>query len=91
MRCPRWPQTTLRVRTSNPGHCLLTGIVGERHSRRVAEGLFRDDMFSGWGIRTAGALERRYNPMSYHDGSVWPHDNAIIAAGWRDADSPTWR
>ena len=70
-----------RVRTSNPGHCLLTGIVGERHSRRVAEGLFRDDMFSGWGIRTAGAHERRYNPMSYHDGSVWPHDNAIIAAG----------
>jgi glycogen debranching enzyme len=70
-----------RVRTSNPGHCLLTGIVSERHVRRVAEGLFREDMFSGWGIRTAGAAERRYNPMSYHDGSVWPHDNAIIAAG----------
>jgi glycogen debranching enzyme len=70
-----------RVRTSNPGHCLMTGIIGERHTRRMAEALFREDMFSGWGIRTASSAERRFNPMSYHNGSVWPHDNAVIAAG----------
>jgi len=69
------------VRTSNPGHCLFSGIVPERHARRVAEDLFREDLFSGWGIRTVSSGERRFNPMSYHDGSVWPHDNALIAAG----------
>lgn len=70
-----------RVRTSNPGHCLYTGIVDPARAERVARGLLSPDGFSGWGVRTVAAGESRYNPMSYHDGSVWPHDNAIIAAG----------
>jgi glycogen debranching enzyme len=70
-----------RVRTSNAGHLLFTGIAGAGRAARVAEGLFGEPFFSGWGIRTLAATEPRYNPMSYHNGSVWPHDNAIIAAG----------
>jgi glycogen debranching enzyme len=70
-----------RVRTSNPGHCLYTGIASEARAARIAEGLLGEDFFSGWGIRTVSSREARYNPMSYHNGSVWPHDNAIIAAG----------
>jgi glycogen debranching enzyme len=71
-----------RVRTSNAGHCLFTGIARPNHAARVAATLLSDDAFSGWGIRTLAASEVRYNPMSYHNGSVWPHDNAIIAAGF---------
>lgn len=70
-----------RVRASNAGHCLLTGIATPNHARRVAATLMSEDSFSGWGVRTVAAGEARYNPMSYHDGSVWPHDNALIAAG----------
>ena len=70
-----------RVRSSNPGHCLYTGIASEAHAKRIAKTLLGDDFFSGWGIRTVSSREARYNPMSYHNGSVWPHDNAIIAAG----------
>lgn len=70
-----------RVRTSNAGHCLYTGIAGADRAVRVAHTLMADDSFSGWGIRTLADGERRYNPMSYHNGSVWPHDNALIAAG----------
>lgn len=70
-----------RVRTSNPGHCLLTGIVSAERAQRVASSLMSEASFSGWGIRTVAAGEARYNPMSYHNGSIWPHDNAIIAAG----------
>jgi glycogen debranching enzyme len=70
-----------RVRTSNAGHCLFGGIASPERARRVADGLVGPDMFSGWGIRTVAHAERRYNPMSYHDGSVWPHDNGIAAAG----------
>jgi glycogen debranching enzyme len=70
-----------RVQTSNAGHCLLTGIAGAAHAPRIAQGLLEDHFFSGWGIRTVAASEVRYNPMSYHNGSVWPHDNALIAAG----------
>jgi glycogen debranching enzyme len=70
-----------RVRTSNAGHTLFGGIASEGRARRVAEGLVGDDMFSGWGIRTVSAAESRYNPMSYHNGSVWPHDNGLIAEG----------
>ncbi len=70
-----------RVRTSNAGHCLLGGIVNPSRARRVAESLTGSGMFSGWGIRTVHEQERAYNPMSYHNGSVWPHDNALIAAG----------
>jgi glycogen debranching enzyme len=71
------------VITSNIGHCLWTGIVPEQRAAVVAKRLLADDMFSGWGIRTLAARERRYNPMSYHNGSVWPHDNAIAVAGFR--------
>ena len=70
-----------RVRTSNPGHCLFGGIVGPERAKLVADDLLSDAMFSGWGIRTLAAGEPRYNPMSYHDGSIWPHDNAIAALG----------
>ena len=71
----------VRTITSNPAHCLWSGIAEERRAKQVAERLMADDMFSGWGIRTLAASEAVYNPMSYHNGSVWPHDNAIAAAG----------
>jgi glycogen debranching enzyme len=70
-----------RVRTSNAGHCLFGGIATPERARLVGEGLVGVDMFSGWGIRTLAPTELRYNPMSYHNGSVWPHDNGMIAAG----------
>lgn len=70
-----------RVRTSNPGHCLYSGIASTERANLVAHTLVSHDFFSGWGIRTVGCHESRYNPLSYHNGSVWPHDNAIIAAG----------
>ncbi len=70
------------VRTSNAGHCLFGGIASPERAERVARQLTGMDMFSGWGIRTVSSLERRYNPMSYHNGSVWPHDNGLIAAGF---------
>ncbi len=66
---------------SNAGHLLFTGILGGEQAKKVAERLFMPDMFSGWGIRTMSSSEVAYNPMSYHNGSVWPHDNAIIAVG----------
>jgi len=69
------------IRTSNAGHCLLTGLVRPERARKVAAGLVGDEMYSGWGIRTLGASETRYNPISYHNGSVWPHDNALISMG----------
>ena len=67
--------------TSNPGHCLYCGIVDDDKAPLVAERLMAADMFSGWGIRTLSSGSPAYNPMSYHNGSVWPHDNAIAAAG----------
>jgi len=70
-----------RVRTSNAGHCLLTGLVRPDRAQRVAETLLADASSAGWGIRTVAAGEWRYNPMSYHNGSIWPHDNALVAAG----------
>ena len=70
-----------RVRTSNPGHCLFAGVASPAHARRVADALMLDASFAGWGVRTVAAGEARYNPMSYHNGSIWPHDNALIAAG----------
>ena len=70
-----------RVRSSNAGHCLYGGIAGKERGLRTARTLLREEMFSGWGIRTIATSEARYNPMSYHNGSVWPHDNALIAAG----------
>ncbi len=70
-----------RVRSSNAGHCLFTEIASARLAQRTARTLLGEDMYSGWGIRTLAVSEIRYNPMSYHNGSVWPHDNALIAHG----------
>ena len=70
-----------RVRSSNAGHVLWSGIAGEARARRVGETLLSRDGFSGWGVRTIAAGEARYNPMSYHNGSIWPHDNALTAMG----------
>ncbi|MGO8795637.1 MAG: glycogen debranching N-terminal domain-containing protein [Candidatus Sulfotelmatobacter sp.] len=70
-----------RVRASNAGHCLYTGIVSPERAARVAETLATPDFFTGWGIRTVAAHESRYNPLSYHNGSIWPHDNSLITAG----------
>ena len=71
----------VRSVTSNPAHCLYCGILDDDKAAIVAERLMAPDMFSGWGIRTLSSSSRAYNPMSYHNGSVWPHDNAIAAAG----------
>ncbi len=68
---------------SNPGHCLWSGIVPADRARRVVERLMEPDMWSGWGIRTLSAKHPAYNPHSYQNGSVWPHDNGIIATGFR--------
>jgi glycogen debranching enzyme len=73
-----------RVRTSNAGHCLFTGIAGPERAARTARTLLDDASFSGWGIRTVATTEARYNPMGYHNGSVWPHDNALIVRGMAD-------
>ena len=66
---------------SNMGHCLWSGILGTEVAEAVVAALGADDMFSGWGVRTLATSEARYDPLSYHNGSVWPHDNAIIVAG----------
>jgi glycogen debranching enzyme len=71
-----------RVRSSNAGHALFTGIAAPARAARLMSELVGPAMYSGWGIRTVGADERRYNPMSYHNGSIWPHDNALVAAGF---------
>lgn len=70
-----------RVMTSNAAHALACGLLDRDQAAAVAERLIADDMFSGWGIRTLSAGAQRYNPMSYHNGSVWPHDNGIAALG----------
>ena len=70
-----------RVRASNAGHCLWSGIASQLRAPRLAKTLLSEELFCGWGVRTIGSSEVRYNPMSYHNGSVWPHDNAIIASG----------
>jgi glycogen debranching enzyme len=70
-----------RVATSNAGQILFSGIVGHDRAKTVAGHLMGPKLFSGWGVRTLSTAERRYNPMSYHNGSVWPHDNALIALG----------
>jgi glycogen debranching enzyme len=69
------------VRASNAGHCLFAGIASPERASRVIDVLLNEHTFSGWGIRTLDSAEARYNPISYHNGSVWPHDNAIIAMG----------
>jgi glycogen debranching enzyme len=76
-----------RVRTSNAGQCLFSGITSTAHAQQTREALLSANMFSGWGVRTLASNEKRYNPMSYHNGSVWPHDNAIAAFGDAGASS----
>ena len=71
-----------RVRTSNAGQVLFSGIAAPERAEAVMRDLMQPSFFSGWGIRTVAREERRYNPMSYHNGSVWPHDNSLIAAGF---------
>lgn len=71
-----------RVLASNAGHALLAGIASQERAERVANLLTGNRFFTGWGIRTLASGEARYNPMSYHNGSVWPHDNAVIALGF---------
>jgi glycogen debranching enzyme len=73
-----------RVRSSNAGHALYTGIALPERAGELARTLLDEDAYSGWGIRTVATGAARYNPMSYHNGSVWPHDNAMIAAGLAD-------
>jgi glycogen debranching enzyme len=70
-----------RVISSNSGQVLLTGIASPERAERVARTLLGPACFSGWGIRTLGLSEPHYNPMSYHNGSIWPHDNGLIALG----------
>ncbi|HEY9712880.1 MAG TPA: amylo-alpha-1,6-glucosidase, partial [Chroococcales cyanobacterium] len=74
------------VVSSNPGHLLATGILTEEQCKAVADHLMSKEMFCGWGVRTLSALEQNYNPLSYHNGSVWPHDNALIAEGLSSLD-----
>jgi glycogen debranching enzyme len=76
------------VIASNVGHCLWTGLIDEARAEAVSKRLLAEDMFSGWGMRTLASRERRYNPMSYHNGSVWPHDNALVANGFRRYGMP---
>ncbi len=71
-----------RVRSSNAGHALFCGIAAPDRATATVASLMRSDFFSGWGIRTLSHGEERYNPMSYHNGSIWPHDNAMVAAGF---------
>ncbi|HWF47665.1 MAG TPA: amylo-alpha-1,6-glucosidase [Bryobacteraceae bacterium] len=70
-----------RVRSSNAGQCLFSGIASPAHGKQTIESLLSASLFSGWGVRTLAVNEKRYNPMSYHNGSVWPHDNALVAFG----------
>ena len=69
--------------TSNPGHLLATGILDNDKAQMVADRLMNDDLHTGWGIRTLSSTSVAYNPISYHNGSIWPHDNAMIAEGFR--------
>jgi glycogen debranching enzyme len=71
----------VRTIASNAGHCLWSGIINPERASRVVEKLFEPEMFTGWGIRTLSANNPAYNPYSYHLGSIWPHDNGIIALG----------
>ena len=69
------------INSSNPGHLLLTGILPQNLARKLSKTLVDQELFSGWGVRTIGIKEVRYNPVSYHNGSIWPHDNGLIMAG----------
>lgn len=77
-----------RVVSSNPGHCLETGILYDNHAEKLINRLMAADMFNGWGVRTLSSNAMAYNPMSYHNGSIWPHDNAMIARGFATLGRP---
>ncbi len=77
------------VVSSNAGHCLWTGIVPAEYAQGVMARLMQDDMYSGWGIRTLSSGAARYNPMSYHNGSVWPHDTAVVGASFAQHNGKT--
>jgi glycogen debranching enzyme len=70
-----------RIASSNAGHALWTDLASPEHAARMAQRFVQGDFYSGWGVRTVAAGQARYNPMSYHNGSVWPHDNALVATG----------
>jgi len=70
-----------KVPSSNAGHALWSGIAAPERADRIVDGFVGSDFFSGWGVRTIPVGQPRYNPMSYHNGSIWPHDNALIAGG----------
>jgi glycogen debranching enzyme len=76
-------KTPIASITSNPAHCLWAGIIDPERAELLRDRLMAPDMFSGWGIRTLSADSPHYNPMSYHNGTVWPHDNSIAVAGLR--------
>jgi glycogen debranching enzyme len=76
-----------RVRSSNTGHCVYSGIASPEHASSILATLEDSSFFSGWGVRTLAETESRFNPMGYHNGSIWPHDNAIIAAGQTNLSS----
>jgi glycogen debranching enzyme len=78
-----------RVRSSNAGHCVFSGIASSDHATAILASFENDSFFSGWGVRTIADSESRYNPMAYHNGSIWPHDNAIIAASLTNLPSKT--
>jgi glycogen debranching enzyme len=80
----------VRTIVSNPGHGLYCDIVDREKAELLSRRLLTSDMFSGWGIRTMSMEAAAYNPMSYHNGSVWPHDNALIAAGLKRYGFPRW-
>src|SRR5207248_2167542 len=69
-------------KTSNMGHLLWSGIVSEKRAVEVVKALLAKDMFSGWGVRTLSTDDAAFNPIGYHLGTVWPHDNSIIAEGF---------
>jgi glycogen debranching enzyme len=76
------------VISSNPGQLLFTGILDGAQADKVVDRMMQKDMFSGWGLRTLATSEVKYNPMSYHDGTVWPHDNAITVDGMAETNHP---
>lgn len=76
-------QRPCAVIASNPGQAMWGGIIDQERAPKVVERMLKDDMFSGWGIRTLSSHEKRFNPIGYHLGTVWPHDNSLIAAGFK--------
>lgn len=76
-------KTPIPAVTSNPGHCLLMGMLDGPRADATVERLMQSDMLCGWGVRTLSSEYPTFNPMSYHNGSIWPHDNSIVAAGLR--------